>query len=115
LDSNKKQVSLKSTQIGQNRKGLNSIINGLKINCDLPTNLWRDDRYHNLVTYSISKNDFNTTYSETNIKHFLQLNVNQEKLKLMEGSENLIENDSDSNVGLIASILRTFHHPRFYY
>ena len=77
--------------------------------------MWRDDKYHNFITYSLNKNDFNTTYSEANIKYFLQLNVNQEKLKQMENNDNLIDNESDNNIGLIASILKTYHHPRFYY
>ncbi len=77
--------------------------------------MWRDDKYHNFITFNINKNDFNTSYSETNIKYFLQLNVNQDKLKQIEASDNVNEDGPDDNTGLIASILKTFHHPRFYY
>lgn len=106
LNENKEKVILKKTEINKNQDGIVSSLNGKKIVCDLPTNLWRENEITlRLITYNPKKEVFGYFFNEDDLKLLLRLDlikITPEQLKPL-------------NENLITSILKTYHHPRYYF
>ncbi|CAF0877661.1 unnamed protein product [Brachionus calyciflorus] len=100
LDINKKHIQLKNTEITENQEGNESKINGKKIVCDLPTNMWKEqDTTRRYITYNPNKKEFAYVLDEDDIKLVLRLDL----YKLAPEQSKKINDES-----LIVNILKTF-------
>ena len=107
LNITKKFISIKNTELNQNQDGTESQVNGKKIFCDLPTNMWKEvEKYPRLVTYNPVKKEFGFVVEEEDLKLLLRLDL----YDLTEEQVEKLKNES-----LITSIMKTFHHPRYFY
>ncbi len=114
LDSYKNRIPLKGTLFDKNRVNLNTVVDKWNVRCDLPTNTWRIQSHY--ITFNPVKNRFAEIHDEGNIKYILELDQNLNNLKKMHIKINdSNELGTNEKMGLIPSLLRTFHHPRYYY
>lgn len=100
-------IPIESTEINQNQEGNHSRVNEKKIVCDLPTNIWKEvDITRRLISFNPIKKHFGYVFNEEDLKLVLRLDM----YKLDEEQKKMINNQS-----LIVSILKTFHHPRYFH
>lgn len=107
LDLNKNIIPIESTEINSYQEGNNSKVNGKKIVCDLPTNIWKEvDITRRLISFNPVKKHFGYVFNEEDLKLVLRLDM----YKLDDEQKKMINNQS-----LIVAILKTFHHPRYFH
>lgn len=106
LDNQRKTVVLKGTEINENQDGITSIVNGKKVICDLPTNLWREEQITlRFITFNPKLKKFAYFFNEEDLKLLLRLDMIKTTPEQMK----------PLNEGLVVSILKTYHHPRYFY
>lgn len=108
LDSNKKKVELdtKNELIEHRSLITKSAVSGKKLECDMPTNVWKEvSKEQKLVVFNPSSKKFDFILNENLMRYVLKIDVSKGRSMRIPSL----------NQSLIVSILKIYHHPRYFY
>lgn len=110
LDTSKKKQRIEWTSelMRHRSEEIKSRVDGRRVMCDLPTNVWKEAaKESRLLVYNPHVKRFNYTLNENLLKYVLRLDN--------AGGNHRVVAKTNLNESLIVSILKVYHHPRFFY